>query len=311
MEYLWGTTRRFNALVDHFKISFGERVQKISINAGFSCPNRTKKELKPCSFCNEHAFYPAYCNPKLPITRQLEEGIKFFRFRYRRCKKFLAYFQANTNTFASLSVLKRKYEEALAHQDIVGLVIGTRPDCIDEEKLDYLARLNEKFYISVEYGIESCYDKTLKRINRGHGFKDAVKAIELTAKRNIFVGGHLIFGLPGESYQQMIKEARIISDLPINSLKMHQLQFFNKTQLYKDFLNQPEDFFIFDENTYLNFVIEFLELLKPNIMIERFFSEVPPRYLAISAWNNVRYDQLLKKLEKQLEEKNTWQGRRL
>ena len=207
LEYIWKHTRRFNAFSNYCKTAFGERIQKLSVNAGFTCPNRDGTVgNNGCIYCNNEAFNPSYCSSSKSITQQIEEGIEFHVKRYRKAGKYLAYFQAFSNTYAPLTELKEKYEEALKHPEVVGLVIATRPDCVDEEKLDYLQGLSKHHFISVEYGLESCFNKTLERIQRGHTFEQSVCAIEETAKRGIHTGIHIILGLPGETKEEMLSE---------------------------------------------------------------------------------------------------------
>jgi uncharacterized protein len=302
--------RRFNSYAEYLKKEFGGRVQKLSIDAGFTCPNRDgSKGTGGCTFCDNDAFNPSYCQPVKSIAQQIQEGIEFHRVRYRRATKYLAYFQAFSNTYAPLNELKKVYEEALAFPEIAGLVIGTRPDCVDEEKLDYFAQLSKNHYIIIEYGIESCYDITLARINRGHTFEDTVKALEMTSRRGLRAGAHLIFGLPGESREAMLAEARVLSGLPIKTIKFHQLQILKNTAISREFKEHPEDFFRFSLEEYTDFIIDFIERLNTDIVIERFAGEVPPRYLAEPAWGLIRYDKVLEKIEKRLEERGSYQGK--
>ena len=265
-----------------FRQQFGCRVQKLSVDAGFSCPNRDGTlGTTGCTFCAGEAFSPSYCRTAGSITRQIDEGIRFHQWRYRKAAKYLAYFQAYSNTYAPLELLKERYSEALSHPQISGIVIGTRPDCIDDAKLDYLASLAKKCYVAVEYGIESCYDETLRRIHRGHDFACSERAIRATAERGLHVGGHLILGLPGESRQQMLAEADILSALPIDSLKLHQLQILRGTELERQWQQDPASLpppFSLDE--YIDLVCDFLRRLRPTIAIERLAGEVPPRYQA-------------------------------
>lgn len=265
-----------------FRQQFGCRVQKLSVDAGFSCPNRDGTlGTTGCTFCSGEAFSPSYCRTAGSITRQIDEGIRFHQWRYRKAAKYLAYFQAYSNTYAPLELLKERYSEALSHPQISGIVIGTRPDCIDDAKLDYLASLAKKCYVAVEYGIESCYDETLRRIHRGHNFACSERAIRATAERGLHVGGHLILGLPGESRQQMLAEADILSALPIDSLKLHQLQILRGTELERQWQQDPASLpppFSLDE--YIDLVCDFLRRLRPTIAIERLAGEVPPRYQA-------------------------------
>jgi len=310
MEYLWGHSRRFNAYSNYFQKQFGERVQKLSIDAGFSCPNRDGKlGFGGCTYCNNNAFNPSYCDSKKSIHQQITEGIEFHKKRYRRAKKYLAYFQPYSNTYADISRLKQIYCESLKYPEIIGLVIGTRPDCINDEKLEFFSELSKSHYIIIEYGIESCYNHTLTRINRGHSFERSVEAIEKTAKLGIKTGGHIIFGLPGESREEMMSEASILSKLPLNNIKFHQLQIIKQTKMANDFAKNPKSFNLFELNDYVNFICEFIANLNPDIVIERFAGEVPPRFLAGPNWGLLRNDQILNMIEKKLSEKDLWQGK--
>jgi hypothetical protein len=305
----WGDNRRFNSYSSSFTREFGSRVQKISIDAGFSCPNRDGKiSTGGCTFCRNDAFNPSYCHPEKSIRQQIEEGIEFHQRRYRRAKSYLAYFQAFSNTYRPLDELKKLYREALSVDGVIGLVIGTRPDCINEETLEMLKDLNAT--IILEYGVESVYDQTLTRVNRGHDFATAKKAIELTHKYGFHCGGHFIFGLPGETREMMLNAADIISKLPLTTVKFHQLQIFKDTKMADEYLANPSDFHLFTLEDYIEFVIDFIERLNPNIVIERFAGEVPPRYLVSKPWLNLRYDQVLSLIEKRLEERNTYQGKK-
>ena len=309
-EFPWGNNSRYNSYTGFIRKKFGSRVQKLSIDAGFTCPNRDgTKGKNGCTFCNNNAFNPSYCDSGKSIQTQLKEGIEFYKFRYRRATKYLAYFQAYSNTYASIEKLKSLYQEALEYPGIEGLVIGTRPDCINDELLDYLYELNKKYFISLEYGIESCYDRTLERIHRGHDFNTSVQALYKTSERGIHSGVHIIFGLPGENREMMLKEAEILSALPIGSIKMHQLQIIRDTEMEHEYLNKSHDFTRFSLDEYMDFVIKFTEKLSPAIMIDRFLSEVPPRFLTNSSWGLIRYDQVLNKIISRFEELGTWQGR--
>lgn len=285
-------------------------MQKVTIDAGLTCPNRDgSKGTGGCTYCNNKAFNPSYCTPDKTITSQINEGIEFHKKRYRRADSYLAYFQAYSNTYASLGELERLYNEAINHKNIKGLIIGTRPDCMNDEILGLLKSISEKCYLNVEYGIESCYNKTLQRINRGHSFEDAVNAVEATVSMGLNAGAHFIFGLPGETTEEMLAEAEIISGLPLTSVKFHQLQIIKGTRMEEEFHHNPEDFKCFTWDEYLNFIITFLERLNPGIVIERFSGEVPPRFLAAGPWNNKRSDQILGLIEERLEKLDTWQGR--
>ncbi len=308
--YPWGNHRRFNSYAEYFKKEFGGRVQKLAIDAGFTCPNRDgSKGTGGCTYCDNDAFNPSYCHPEKSVALQIKEGIEFHENRYRRASRFLAYFQPYSNTYAPLEKLREIYDQALSFPEIIGLVIGTRPDCIDEYKLEYFSKLSEKHYVMLEYGVESCYDKTLSRINRGHTFSEAVQALEATSKFNIKTGIHLIFGLPGETKEEMMNEAGIVSSLPVNNIKFHQLQIIKGTRMALEFNAHPADFVQFSLEDYIEFIIDFTERLNPALVIERFAGEVPPRFLAVPAWDLVRNDQILAKIEKRMAEKNTWQGK--
>jgi len=308
--YKWGSNRRFNAYANWCVNKFGSRLQKVALDAGFTCPNRDGfLGADGCIYCNNDGFNPSYCNSSKSISQQLKEGIEFMVVRYRRANNYIAYFQAYSNTYAPLNILEEKFEEALNYEGVIGLSIGTRPDCIDDEKLDYLQMLNEKYFVTVEYGVESCYNKTLEKINRGHTFEQSVEAIEKTTKRKINTGIHLMFGLPGESREEMLDEAKIISALPVHSIKFHQLQIIKNTKIAEDFKNNPEKFNLFSLEEYIDFIIGFVERLNPEIIIERFTSEVPPSMIAGPNFGTLRNDQVLQLIEKKFEERNTWQGK--
>ena len=308
--YSWGHKRRFNAYLNYFRSIYGARVQKVSIDAGFTCPNRDgSRGYGGCTYCNNDAFNPSYCISEKSVSQQIEEGIEFHKWRYSEAVSYLAYFQAFSNTYASLDILKRHYEEALSNPGVAGLIIGTRPDCIDDEKLTYLRELSERYYIAVEYGIESCYNKTLIRINRGHSFEDAVSALERTSELGINTGAHFIFGLPGETRGEMLDQASIISGLPLKTVKFHQLQIIRGTAMEKEYKDNPSDFELFGWEEYLEFFIKFLERLNPAIVVERFTGEAPPRFLTSERWGKKRTDQIVNLVEKRLEELDTWQGR--
>lgn len=302
--------RRFNSYTEYFKKVFGERVQKVTIDAGFTCPNRDGTvAVGGCTYCNNDAFNPSYCMPSKPVSQQINEGIEFHANRYRRAEKFLAYFQAYSNTHKPLPELKRIYGQALEMQNIVGLVIGTRPDCIDEEKLEYFAEIAKNHYVIIEYGIESCYDSTLQLINRGHSFSQSIDAIKLTSEYGIHTGAHLIFGLPGETRQMMLDQVDMLNKLPLDTIKFHQLQIVKGTAMAKDFIANPSAYNLFDLDSYLDFIVKFVERLNPAFVIERFAGEVPPRLLVSNSWSRLRYDQVLVAIEKKLLEMNSWQGK--
>ncbi|MFO7978530.1 MAG: TIGR01212 family radical SAM protein [Bacteroidales bacterium] len=308
--FSWGTTRRYNAWTDYCRLRYGGRIQKVVVNAGFSCPNRDGTVgVGGCSFCNNEGFSPSYCHQGDSIIGQIENGLTFLDQRYKKPEHYVAYFQSYSNTHAPLEVLEQRYRQALEHPRIEGLVVGTRPDCVNEQKLDYLARLAHHHMISVEYGLESCYNDTLKRINRGHTFEQSVKAIEMSAARGLHTGIHIIFGLPGESRLQMLQQANILSELPISSIKFHQLQIVKGTAIESEYASNPDRFNLFGMEEYIQFIVSFVEQLRPDITIERFSGEVPPRLNAGPSWGKVRSDQVMVRIERELARQDTWQGR--
>ena len=329
-KYGYPDGKRYNSFVGYFKRRYGERLQKIVLDAGFSCPNRDGKVGRGgCSYCDNAAFHPSYSTAGKSLHQQLDEGIDFHKVRYRTTEHYLAYFQSFSNTYAPLERLKKLYEEALSHPSVVGLVIGTRPDCVDEEKLDYLADLAQGRVLKewsrslaneperkapvvvIEYGIESCYDKTLERINRGHDFETARQAVKMTAERGLDVGAHFILGLPGETRQMMLDSCAIINELPLRSIKFHQLQIVKGTKIEREFAERRQDFECFTVDEYLDFFVDMLERLSPSISIERFVGEVPPRFVNETPWGLIRNVELLRMLEQRLESRQTWQGRLL
>lgn len=309
-NFIWGDQRRFNSYNNYFTKQFGSRVQKISIDAGFSCPNRDGKiSTGGCTFCSNDAFNPSYCKPEKSIRQQIEEGIEFHKRRYRRANLYLAYFQPFSNTYKPIEELKAIYSQALEIPEIAGIVVGTRPDLVNEEILQLLVHIQETHYVMVEYGVESIYDDTLKHVNRGHDFATAEKAINLTHQFGLPCGAHFIFGLPGETKEMMLDAANTISRLPLTTVKFHQLQIFKNTTMADEYLTHPEHFHLFDLKEYIDFVIDFAERLNPQIVIERFAGEVPPRYLVSEPWMKLRYDEVLTRIEKRMEERETFQGR--
>ena len=310
MAYPWGHNRRYNAYAPYFKNLFGERVQKISVDAGFTCPNRDGAKARGgCTYCNNDAFNPSYCDPKKPINQQVKEGIEFHKVRYRRANKYLVYFQPYSNTYASFPHLKKLYEDALSQQRVIGLVIGTRADCVNDEILEYLKQLSKNHYIVIEYGVESIYNQTLNRINRADTFEQAIDSISKSAAHGLNVGAHLIFGLPGETREMMMDSVNKINQLPLNSIKFHQLQIVQGTAMAKDFAKNPQAYDLFSFEDYIDFIIRFIEKLNPSFIIERFAGEVPPRFLAGRGWGLIRNDQINVSIEKEMEKRDTWQGK--
>ena len=300
--------RRYLDYTSFIKSHFGRRVQKISINVGFSCPNRDgTKGYGGCTYCNNHTFNPDYCEPDKTIHQQLEEGIEFFSKKYK-AQQYIAYFQAYTNTYSDFESLKKYYSEALDHSDVIGLVIGTRPDCISEEVIDYLSFLSKKHYIALEFGVESTLNKTLNRVNRCHSFEDTKTAYEMAKGNGIHLGAHLILGLPGETKQEILQHAISVSKLPIQFLKLHQLQIVKKSVMASQFRRNREDFMLFSPEEYLDLIADFVGLLRPDIVVERFISESPNELLIAPKWN-IKNFEMVSKIDTVLKNKNTWQGK--
>jgi len=301
-------TKRYNDFGEFLKKQFPYKVQKISVNAGFTCPNRDgTKGWGGCTYCNNQTFSPEYCRTEKTVSQQLEEGIHFFSRKYPEMK-YLAYFQAYTNTYDELESLKQKYEEALAFPDMAGLVIGTRPDCMPGDLLDYLTNLSGSTFVMVEYGVETTSNRTLEHINRGHTWEEAREAIIRTASRNIYTGAHLILGLPGESREEILSHASLLSELPLTTIKLHQLQLIRQTRMGKEYEEHPEMFRLYDVDEYIDLAIDFLERLSPSIVVERFVSQSPKELLIAPDWGLKNYE-FTNKLNRRIEERGTWQGR--
>ncbi len=300
-----GRYTEFSAFLKRY---FDVKVQKISVNAGFTCPNRDGSIGRGgCTYCNNRTFNPEYCDTGKSIALQLEEGKRFFARKYPMMR-YLAYFQAYTNTFGELETLKQRYEEALEVEGVAGLVIGTRPDCVSDELLDYFAELRKRTFVLLEYGVETTNDETLKRINRGHDFSCSADAIRRTALRGIPVGVHMILGLPGEKHEELLKQAEELSDLPLDTLKLHQLQLIRGTQMAQEFSVKPEDFHIFTPEEYADLVVDYLERLDGRIAVERFTSQSPKELLIAPDWKMKNYE-FVELVRRRLRERDTWQGR--
>ena len=298
----------YNDLNVLFKKHFKEKVQKISLNAGFTCPNRDGSGgYGGCTYCNNQTFNPDYCQTDKSITSQLEEGKAFFARKYPSMK-YLAYFQAYTNTYGEIEELKRKYEEALSVPDVVGLVIGTRPDCMPDSLLNYLKELNRQTFLLVEYGIESTNNDTLKRINRGHTYETTCQAVARTADAGILTGGHVILGLPGENHESLMQQAMKLSELPLTTLKMHQLQLIRGTRMAHEFELQPASFHLYTADEYIDLIIDYIEHLRSDFILERFVSQSPRSLLIAPDWGLKNYE-FTEKVKKRMRQRQTFQGR--
>jgi radical SAM protein (TIGR01212 family) len=309
MAYSWGTERRFNAYSDYFRKHFGGRVQKITIDAGFTCPNRDGTcGTGGCTFCDNRAFNPSYNNPQTSITDQIRKGMDFHRKRYRKASQYLAYFQAYSNTYAKQEELSTMYEEALSVPGVMGIVVGTRPDCVDAGLLDYFQQLSRRYYVVLEYGIESVFNQSLQRVNRGHDVEKSRWAVEETARRGVRVGGHVIIGLPGEKRDDFLETASELSSWPLNNVKFHQLQVIKGTAMAREFREKPEDFESFSLEDYLHLMMELLERLNPAFVVERIAGEVTPGMGVREGWG-LRYDGVLRLFEEKLVKHDSWQGK--
>lgn len=298
----------YNDYGSWIRSQFNFRVQKISIDGGFSCPNRDGTvSAGGCTFCDNRTFNPSYCNPAKSIREQIQTGKDFFARKYPTMR-YLAYFQAYSNTYAPLDTLRRRYEEALSQDGVVGIVIGTRPDCVTEETLDYLEELSRSTFVIVEYGIESVDNATLKRINRGHTFECSRDAIIATHERGILTGGHIILGLPGETAEDNIRQAAETSALPLDILKLHQLQIIRGTQLAEDYLSKPFKLYTADE--YIDVCIRYIERLRKDLVLERFVSQSPADMLIAPKWG-IKNHEFTDRLVNELKRRRTWQGRLL
>lgn len=296
---------RFNTFGRYLKKIFGTTVYKVNVDAGFTCPNRDGTlGTTGCIYCNNSSFRPSRCSPEIPLRQQIQNGILYISSRYK-ADKFLVYFQPYTNTYAPVEELSRLYEEALSFPSVIGLAIGTRPDCVDEEKIELLERLAERHFILIEYGLQSIYDKTLQYIRRGHDYETFLKALKMTVGRGIHIGAHIIVGFPTETREEMIAMADEISCLPIEFLKIHQLQVVKGTILAQQYKENP--FPTFEYNEYLDFLVDFIERLSPNIVLQRLFATAPDDMLIAPKWGKTR-QQIIRDIEERFIERDAFQG---
>ena len=297
---------RYNSYHQYLREKFGERVHKVSIDMGFTCPNRDGSIAQGgCIYCNNDSFVPPYARSRYSMDFQIKHGIEYLKNRYK-AQKFIIYFQAYTSTYGDAKELDRMYKEALKYEGVVGLAVGTRSDCIDEEKIEIFERLAKDYYVTIEYGIESIYDKTLKFMNRGHNYQSVIDAIELTKGRGIDIGTHIIVGMPTETEKQMLAMADEVSKLGINTFKIHNLHIIKNTQLERIYKDNPFHLFTYDE--YLEFIVEFIERLSPDIFLERLFTDTPQQLLVAPRWTQ-RHNEIIFGIRKRLEILNTYQGK--
>lgn len=308
-EMLFGNNKRYNDFNSFLRKIFSERVQKISVDTGFTCPNRDgTKGIGGCTYCNNNTFTPEYTKNLSTITEQLNNGINFFLQRYKT-KKFLAHFQSYTNTYSDINTLRKMYSEALSHPKVVGIVISTRPDSVNEEIGNMLVELAKKHFILLEFGVESTLNRTLAAINRCHTYEETVSAYNMMSDKGLFLGAHLILNLPGESREDIINHARELSKLPIHTLKLHHLQIVKHTKMALQYQSRPEDFNFMSASEYVDLVSEFVSRLRPDIVIERFINESPPHLVIAPKWNGVKKYEITEAIDKKLIEKDLWQGK--
>jgi radical SAM protein (TIGR01212 family) len=299
-------TRRYNAFGQHLKDLFHAPVYKVNVDAGFTCPNRDGTvSVGGCIYCNNDSFRPSACTSAASVRDQIEKGIPYLRRRYG-AERFIVYFQPFTNTYAPMETLERLYREALDQPGVVGLAIGTRPDCVDEEKIALLEGLAKDHFILIEYGLQSIHDKTLRFINRGHDYACFKRTVSMTAGRGIRVGAHLILGFPTETRDEMLAMADELSGLPIGFLKLHQLQVIKDTALAE--LHAAKPFPTLGYEEYITLVADFLELLTPDIVIQRLFAAAPADILVAPIWSRTR-SEFLNDLDAYLEERRSRQGK--
>ncbi len=297
--------KRYNDLNTYFRKLFGCRVQKISIDAGFSCPNRDGTISKGgCSYCNTRGSGTGAHALGLSVTDQLLKSRQVLARRYK-AKKFIAYFQSYTNTYAGLSTLKSLYSEALAVKDIVGLSIGTRPDCVDEAILDLLQTYASNYLIWLEYGLQSAHDRTLERINRGHDVQCFKNAVALTKNRGIMICAHVILGLPGENRRHMLETADFIASVGIDGIKLHLLYVVKGTPM--EYLYRKGRYTCLEQTEYVDMVCDFLERIPSNIVIQRLTGDPHPEELVAPQWS-LKKTETLNLIRQTLEARDSMQG---
>lgn len=298
---------RYKSFGSYVRKRFGMPVHKVNIDAGFTCPNRDGTlGYSGCIYCNNDSFRPSSCKPTLSVKEQIQNGIGYLKMRYR-AEKFIAYFQPYSNTYAPREELERLYRDALSEPSVIGLAIGTRPDCIDEEKIALLESLASKYFILVEYGLQSIYDRSLQFINRGHDYRAFLNALEMTKNRGIEIGAHVIVGFPTETRDEMLSMADEVSALPINFLKIHQLQIIKDTPL--EVLYREDPFHVFGYGEYLNFVADFIERLSPHIVLQRLFATAPDDILIAPKWDKNKHE-ILRDIEALLNKGDARQGKK-
>ncbi|MCH8014910.1 MAG: TIGR01212 family radical SAM protein [Candidatus Dadabacteria bacterium] len=298
--------QRYNTYRPYIKEKLGYRVNKLSVDMGFTCPNRDGNlAIGGCVYCNNDSFVPPYARARFSMDQQITNGMNYLKKRFK-AEKFIVYFQSYTNTYDSVEKLEEMYRNALKYEDVIGIAVGTRSDCIDEEKISMFEELAKDYYVSLEFGIESIYDKTLEFMNRGHDYQSVLDAIEMSKGRGFEIGAHIIVGMPTETKEEMLAMAGEVSSLGIDVFKVHNLHIVRNTPLARMYRKEPFSLFNFEE--YIDFIIEFLERLSPDMVIERLFTDTPHQLLIAPDWGKSHL-QILQAIEAELERKDTYQGR--
>lgn len=298
--------KRYNSYNTYLRERFGCRVQKVSVDVGFTCPNRDGTVATGgCVYCNNDSFVPPYARLRVSLDDQIRTGMQYLKRRFKS-EKFIIYFQAYTNTYDNIERLERLYREALEHNDVVGLAVGTRSDCVDEEKIKLFENLSKDWFVTLEYGIESIYDRTLEFMNRGHNYQSVIDAIKITKGRGIHIGAHIIVGFPSETEDEMLSMADEVSELDIDFLKVHNLHIVRNTPLARMYAKEPFNLFTYEE--YLQFISRFIERLSPKIVLERLFTDTPQDLLVAPVWNKTHIE-FLNGIEVELQRRDTYQGK--
>ena len=294
------TANLYPKLKDYWRERFGGRVQKVSLHAGFTCPNRDGTlGMGGCLYCSNEAFTPGYCHDGDSLEEQIEQGLAFQRKRYPRAVGFLGYLQAYTNTHGPLKQLVEIYETVLGHPELTGMVIGTRPDCLPDPLLNWLVQANQRKPVYIELGIESFCDATLRRMNRGHTFAQAHEAVERVAARGLPVGGHFLVGFPGEAWTNFFDRVDLLNALPLHSVKVHQLHVFKNTPLAEMYLENPDAFQFPTKEQYFAKAAEWLGSVRADLYIDRLFGDAPLKYILNPGWG-IRLDVLMREFEEYL-----------
>ncbi len=297
---------RYNSFNRVLKENFHRKVHKVSVRTDFTCPNRDGKvAVGGCTYCNNSSHTPERYRPRVPIREQMAQGMQAVRRRHK-AEKFIAYFQSYTNTYGSVSKLENLYREALDHPDVVGLSVATRPDCVPDDVLNLLADVSQETYLWLELGLESMYDKTLRWVNRGHGVKEFIDAVERTKARDLRLCVHLILGFPTESRAEILDTAGFLNWMGIDGIKLHNLHVIKNTALEKIYLQG--NFELLSKEDYISLLIEFVELLSPQIVIHRLTGETYRALTVAPDWSPNKIG-MHNEIRRELERRNTWQGK--